>query len=112
MQQKSDDMVGSEQRARHRRLEFVGHPARGVRIEFGGRVDEAARAAAPIDESLNEAYRKQSERSAVQRVCPAEQGSGWMGGGSRTVFDLGERNRCETNGARKRCHDLTRCYLA
>src|SRR5712691_9700509 len=78
MQQKGDDMVGSEQRARHRRLEFVGHPARRGRIEFGGRVDEAARAAAPIDESLNEADRKQTERSDAEYICLAALG-GWIG---------------------------------
>jgi hypothetical protein len=65
MQQKGDELIRSEQGTRHRRLEFVGHPASGVRIEFGGRVDEAARAAAPINESLNEADRKERERSAA-----------------------------------------------
>src|SRR5882757_10246575 len=84
MQQKSDDMVGSEQRARHRRLEFVGHPARSVRIEFGGGVDKAARTAAPIDESLNEADRKQSQRSDAQCVCLAAL-SGRIGGCRRAV---------------------------
>src|SRR3954454_18018694 len=84
MQQKGDDMVGSKQRARHRRLEFVGHPARSVRIEFGGCVDEAARTAAPIDESLNEADRKQSERSDAQRVGLAALG-GWFGGCRRAI---------------------------
>src|SRR6202048_4581390 len=79
VQQKGDDMAGSEQRARHRRLEFVGHPARSVRIELGGRVDEAARTTAPIDESLNESDRKQSERGDAQRVGLAALGSGGIG---------------------------------
>jgi hypothetical protein len=40
MQQKGDHMVGSKQCARHRRLEFVGHPVRSVRVQLGGGVDE------------------------------------------------------------------------
>src|ERR1700738_3538129 len=84
MQQKGDDMVGSQQRARHRRLEFVGHPARSVRIELGGRVDEAARTAAPIDESLNEADREQTERSDAQGIRLASL-SGRIGGRRRAV---------------------------
>src|SRR5258708_5884391 len=102
MQQKGDDMVRSEQRARHRRLELVGHPVRSVRIEFGRRVDEAARTAAPIDESLNEAYRKRSEPGNPQRVRPAAVG-GWVGSDCRAV-------------ERKRGHDDSRvgagCYVA
>ena len=80
MQQEGDDVVGSEQRARHRRLELVGHPARGMRIELGGGVDEAARPAAPIDESLNETDRQQAKRrdaqaSALLRWAAAEVGA-------------------------------------
>src|SRR5882757_1488280 len=84
MQQEGDDMVGSKQRSRRRRLEFVGHPARSVRIELGGRVDEAARTAAPIDESLNEADREQRERSNAQDVRLAPLG-GWIEGHRRAV---------------------------
>ena len=44
-QQEGDDIIRSEQRAWHRRLEFVGRPARSVWVEFGRRVDEAGYAA-------------------------------------------------------------------
>src|SRR6202051_5368247 len=74
-------MAGSEQRARHRRLEFVGHPACRVGIKLGGRIEEAARTAAPIDEPLNEANGKQSDGGDVQRVCLAAPDR--RGGGGR-----------------------------
>jgi hypothetical protein len=63
---------------------IVGHPVRSVPIEFGGGVDEAPRTAAPIDESLNEADRKQSERSDAQCIRLAALGD-WIGGCHRAV---------------------------
>src|ERR1700732_4810447 len=98
-------MAGSEQRARHRRLEFAGHPACRVRIKLGGRIDEAARTATPIDESLNEANGKQSDGGDVQRVWLAALDSR-VGGGRRAAKGEGGHKSLPCWG------DGPQCYVA
>jgi hypothetical protein len=45
----------------HHCLELVRHPTRRAWVQLGGCVDETARAAAPINEALDEAGRKQRD---------------------------------------------------
>ena len=82
-QQEADQMIGAEQGARHRGLELVRHPGRRAGVELGRRVDEAARAAAPIDEALDEAGGQQRDRgNAPVASC--------LGHSGRTLCDSPE----------------------
>src|SRR5258708_15958246 len=54
-------MIRAEQGSRHCRLELVRHPTRRAWVQLGRCVDETARAAAPINEALDEAGRKQRD---------------------------------------------------
>src|SRR5712671_5705827 len=60
-QHEADQMIRAEQSSRHRCLELVRHPARRAWVQLGRCVDETARAAAPINETLDEAGRKQRD---------------------------------------------------
>src|SRR5882757_1050870 len=60
-QHEADQMIRAEQGSRHRCLELVRHPARRAWVQLGRCVDETARPAAPINEALDEARRKQRD---------------------------------------------------
>ena len=78
-QQEGDQMIRAEQRARHRRLKFVRHPVMAAPgVEFGGRINEAARSATPINEALDDAHSEKRDACGI----PASIGDGRLAQGS------------------------------
>src|SRR5260370_15135218 len=60
-QQEAEQMSRAEQGLRHRCMELGRHPTRRAWVELGRCVDETARAAAPINEALDDAGRQQRD---------------------------------------------------
>jgi hypothetical protein len=68
MQHEADYVVHAEQGTWHRGLELVGHPVRGMWIEFVRRVNESSRTASPIDKPLNDTDRHQGNGRNAPRA--------------------------------------------